>query len=78
MIGHVSLWGTVVESERGWRASHAYPKQLYVPLAKRNRGAANEIEKHLRDYGVPVELLDTTITPGLLKSLRALEAAAAA
>lgn len=78
VVGRVSLWGTVVESGRGWRASHAYPKQLYVPLAKRNRGAANEVETHLREYGVPVELLDAAITPGLLKSLRALDAPAAA
>jgi len=29
----VSLWGTVVEHEHGWRAQFAYPKTLVVPLS---------------------------------------------
>jgi preprotein translocase subunit YajC len=28
--GEVSLWGTVVEHERGWRAQFAYPKTLFL------------------------------------------------
>jgi hypothetical protein len=31
VFGRVSLWGKVVECERGWRASCAYPAALYVP-----------------------------------------------
>lgn len=31
VIGRVSLWGTVVECEHGWRAACAYPAALYVP-----------------------------------------------
>jgi len=31
--GEVSLWGTVVEHEQGWRAQFAYPRNLVVPLA---------------------------------------------
>ena len=27
VVGTVSLWGTVVVCEQGWRASHAYPAQ---------------------------------------------------
>src|SRR5919206_236078 len=30
VFGRVSLWGSVVESERGWRGSHAYPAHLVI------------------------------------------------
>ena len=39
VLGRVALWGTVVECERGFRASHAYPVALYVPLG-RGKGSA--------------------------------------
>ena len=65
VIGQVSLWGSVVECEWGWRASHAYPARLYVPLGKQGRfsilfghGAdAERLAQALRAYGVPVELV---------------------
>ena len=76
VVGRASLWGSIVESERGWRASHAYPRQLYVPTLGRKRRSA-EIRDALSDYGVPVELVDVPMTPRLLKSLRALETSAA-
>jgi hypothetical protein len=72
VIGRVSLWGTVVECERGWRAECAYPASLAVPVPlprppkrhflrrrrqrSRSRPAA-EIAPALRAYGVPVELV---------------------
>jgi hypothetical protein len=56
VIGTVSLWGDVLECERGWRAALAYPSRLFVPLGL--RGAA-ERAVGLGDYGVPVELLET-------------------
>ena len=56
VIGTVSLWGDVLECERGWRAAFAYPGRLFVPLGF--PGAA-EHAVGLEDYGVPVELLDT-------------------
>lgn len=31
VLGLVSLWGTVVECERGWRAERAYPLRLWAP-----------------------------------------------
>jgi hypothetical protein len=31
ILGEVTLWGHVVETQSGWRASHAYPARLYVP-----------------------------------------------
>ena len=62
VIGQVSLWGSVVECECGWRASHAYPARLYVPLGKQGRfsilfGYGADAAQALRAYGVPVELV---------------------
>ena len=30
VLGEVALWGHVLETEFGWRGSHAYPLRLYV------------------------------------------------
>jgi len=46
IIGEVALWGHVVETEAGWRASHAYPARLYVPDP--------ELAVMLAAYGVPI------------------------
>jgi hypothetical protein len=56
VIGTVSLWGDVLECERGWRAALAYPSHLFVPLGV--PGAAGRAVG-LEDYGVPVGLIDT-------------------
>jgi hypothetical protein len=62
VLGRVSLWGTVVECERGFRASRAYPLRLYVParsaLTARLRPA--EVAAGLEAYGVPIEILPTS------------------
>jgi hypothetical protein len=55
VVGAVSLWGDVVECERGWRAGFAYPARLFVPSVCPQ---AEETAAGLEDYGVPVELLD--------------------
>jgi hypothetical protein len=79
VIGHVSLWGTVVECERGWRASHAYPARIYV-LAPQRRGLAfltgprpalppEQIASALADYGVPVEIVDARSLRGIANAL---------
>jgi len=64
VIGKVALWGEVVESESGWRASMAYPSQLYVPIpteharrSLRRRAIVDEVAVGLERYGVPVELV---------------------
>lgn len=70
VIGRVSLWGSVVECEHGWRASHAYPERLYVPSLHEERETAcdaSEIARDLTTYGVPVEPLEC----GLLEDLAA-------
>jgi hypothetical protein len=56
VVGQVSLWGTVIECEHGYRASFAYPRRLYVP----SDGAHWDWEKiagDLSEYRVPVEPL---------------------
>jgi hypothetical protein len=46
ILGEVQLWGHVLETESGWRASHAYPARLYVQDP--------ELAVALAAYGVPV------------------------
>jgi hypothetical protein len=62
VIGTVSLWGRVVECRRGWRASRAYPKTIYVPATSApnwlRAERAEEIALALTDYDVPVQLLE--------------------
>jgi hypothetical protein len=62
VIGTVSLWGRVVECTRGWRASRAYPKTIYVPATCApywlRAERAEEVALGLTEYNVPVELLD--------------------
>jgi hypothetical protein len=64
VIGRVALWGDVVEGTRGWRASHAYPVELFVPAPPvaqrglRQRAYLNEILFALEAaYEVPVDLV---------------------
>jgi hypothetical protein len=59
VIGLVSLWGRVLECERGWRGERAYPARIYVPVLSREVAAWRRVEEvafSLADYGVPVEL----------------------
>ena len=68
LIGRVALWGDVVEGPLGWRASHAYPIELFVPASVaaqtgyRRRGYVDETMLALEEYGVPVDL----VVPGAL------------
>lgn len=58
VLGCVSLWGEVVECERGWRATLGYPQRLYVPTSSlEDPGDAADVALALTEYGVPVELL---------------------
>jgi hypothetical protein len=59
VLGLVSLWGTVVECERGFRASHAYPLRVYVPADQPSKDGFDcaGIVDGLSAYGVTVELL---------------------
>jgi hypothetical protein len=59
VLGQVALWGTVVECERGFRASRAYPVRIYVPADTGATGSVDweDVSFDLARYGVPVELL---------------------
>lgn len=54
VLGTVSLWGSVLECEHGWRASQAYPERLYVPGWA---SVAEPVAERLQAYRVPVEVL---------------------
>ncbi len=59
VIGKVALWGEVVEGSRGWRASRAYPAELWVPEVHVNGRRVAGLEAMALDlagYGVPVRL----------------------
>ena len=61
VIGRTALWGDVVEGARGWRASYAYPRELYVPEVHVNRRRLRGLEAmafELADYGVPVRICE--------------------
>ena len=61
VVGRVSLWGRVIEGDRGWRSSHAYPARIYVPegcIGGYGSLVADEIAFALADYGVPIEIVD--------------------
>ena len=71
VIGTVNLWGTIVEAERGWRGSCAYPKEIYVPT-REPRGRlvdAEEIAVRLADYGVPVHIVGVRDGSGIAAAL---------
>ena len=59
VLGQVSLWGTVIECERGFRASLAYPLRIFAPVEAAPRGKHRwpQIVSELAAYGVPVEPL---------------------
>ena len=57
VLGRVAVWGSVIECADGWRASHAYPPDLFVPVRGVSPGP-DELRPALARYGVPVELLD--------------------
>ena len=74
VIGRVALWGDVVEGPRGWRASHAYPIELFVPSpvvahrGLRQRAYVNEILFALEAYEVPVDLVaPSALTPWFVR-----------
>jgi hypothetical protein len=69
VAGLVSLWGSVVESEDGWRASNAYPASIVVPtfrprsfrLTRRPARPLLDVEEiawGLAEYGIRVEIVE--------------------
>jgi hypothetical protein len=67
-FGRVALWGTVLECERGWRASAAYPRHLYLPAERllfRQRETPEAIAFDLAEYRVPIELVESDLHSAL-------------
>lgn len=76
LIGRVALWGRVIECERGWRGTFAYPTHLYLRYASRRKGAdARALAGRLAIYGVPVEVVLAHTAEALLDYLAAEEGA---
>jgi hypothetical protein len=67
VIGRVALWGEVVVGQWGWRASFAYPLELFVPVRmlvqrgswRRTRLEVDEVVLALESYRVPVDVFQT-------------------
>jgi hypothetical protein len=79
VLGRVSLWGTVLEYTEGWRASRAYPLELFVPrFAPKGSPGAEAVAIELADYGVRVEIVEGEDVDELLGSLAAAEPGLAA
>jgi hypothetical protein len=57
VFGRVSLWGLVHEHDAGWRASHAYPEELYVPRCGGDDEEADRVAAALARYRVPVTVV---------------------
>jgi hypothetical protein len=71
-IGRVTLWGEVVEGARGWRASHGYPAELWLPQLDVNGDAVADIgaiAMDLADYGVPVRVCEGLTARGVVEDL---------
>jgi hypothetical protein len=72
-IGTVALWGEVVECTRGWRASHAYPRRLYLWGPALSVGARAEgvdvLVDELSGYRVPVERIDAVARSEVVRVL---------
>lgn len=45
VYGQVSLWGSLIEHEYGWRASKAYPYTIKVPSSELHRSVDEEPEE---------------------------------
>lgn len=71
VIGRVAMWGDVVEGPLGWRASHAYPIELFVPEPMVAGGGigrhayVEEILLALQIYRVPVDRADLAVPSAL-------------
>lgn len=48
-FGAVSLWGRVIECEKGYKAQYAYPQHLYLPAP-----ASRLLDQISSSFGVPV------------------------
>lgn len=68
-IGRVSLWGNVIEAERGWRAERAYPLDLVVPRVGVVRDEDVRMAEGLGHYGIPVDVVSVPTSAELVPRL---------
>ena len=65
VMGTVSLWGTVIEGAQGYRASHAYPQRLYIPVNREHQhrriGSAQVAYELKSTYRVEVVPADISV-----------------
>jgi hypothetical protein len=75
-IGSVSIWGSVIEGERGWRGSFAYPERIYVPATDRYGRTmdVDAIAVGLTQYGVPIEIVDDDDPSPVARAVRSVKA----
>jgi hypothetical protein len=75
VLGRVALWGTVIECERGFRASRAYPTRVYLPSDAGSPWGVEweEVALGLSRYRVPIEALASAAAdaPRVVAELRA-------
>jgi hypothetical protein len=74
VFGRVSLWGEVIEGTEGWRASRAYPAELWLPQMDYHvaRGLGMDAARDgLADYGVPLHVCDDVEPLAAIERLRA-------
>jgi len=71
VIGTVALWGEVAEYTEGWRASFAYPVELYLisPGSLRTLEAA-ALARSLERYEVPVTTIQAWKRRDVVAALR--------
>jgi hypothetical protein len=64
VLGQVALWGTVIECEHGFRASHAYPRRVYIPsdLSSKAGRHRDALASGLEAYGVPIRILPAPLS----------------
>jgi hypothetical protein len=74
VIGRVRLWGVVHEYDRGWRASHAYPECLYLPIVELDPERAARLVDDLGVYGVPVRAIGAATIDEVIDEIKALAA----
>jgi len=72
VIGTVALWGDVAEYSEGWRASYAYPEELYLIEYGSHRSVETKaFARSLERYEVPVVTIHAGRRRDVASALRA-------
>ncbi|MFL5944935.1 MAG: hypothetical protein ACJ74D_05945 [Gaiellaceae bacterium] len=72
VVGTVALWGDVAEYSEGWRASYAYPRELYLISYGSHRAAeTTAFARSLERYQVPVTTIRAARRRDVSSALRA-------